>query len=143
MISQTNSIGKASDAVKDMVDDYGGVASLAVRFDWSPSTIYKWLDGQKMSMTFAVCIAEDNPKFKASDFLGYDLVPEKAYMKIITYFGSQSKAAKALGVSQNTVFSWLRGDFKIKLDKAERLAELTHGLIQPSDFSHLASGESE
>ena len=47
--------------------------------------------------------------------------------KIIAHFGGQSKAAKALGVSQPTVHGWLMGRHGISPLLALRIERLTGG----------------
>lgn len=52
-----------------------------------------------------------------------------AIERLIEHFGSQTKTAKALNVSQPSVSYWLRGTFAMEADKAFLAQELTGGKV--------------
>jgi DNA-binding transcriptional regulator YdaS (Cro superfamily) len=56
---------------------------------------------------------------------------------LISYFGSQTAAARALGVSQPTVSYWLSGQQKISPEKALLAQRLSSGSLSASDLCPL------
>jgi len=122
---------------KDMIDSFGGPIGMAENFNWSASTIYRWLSGKIMGLTHAICVVVKNPKFKLEDLLGYSLDCDPIYLEVIAYFGGQSATADNLGLAQATVRAWLFDGTKISLKKAEYLELITQGRFHPSDFKHL------
>lgn len=56
---------------------------------------------------------------------------------LIEFFGNQSLAGKALGVSQATVSYWLSGAQKVSPEKALLAEVATKGLIKASSLSAL------
>lgn len=122
---------------KNMIDSFGGPVGMAEKFDWSVSTIYRWLSGKVMGLTHAICVVVQNPKFKLEDLLGYSLDCDPIYLKVIAYFGGQSATAAGLGLAQATVRAWLVDGTNISLEKAELLEFITQGRFHPSDFKYL------
>lgn len=122
---------------KNMIDSFGGPTGMAEKFDWSVSTIYRWLSGKVMGLTHAICIVVKNPKFKLEDLLGYSLDCDPIYLKVIAHFGGQSATASSLGLAQATVRAWLVDGTNISLEKAELLEVMTQGAFHPSDFEYL------
>lgn len=61
----------------------------------------------------------------------------KNISSLISYFGSQSLTAKALGVSQATVSYWLSGFQKVSPEKALLAESATHGAIKASSLCDL------
>jgi len=57
--------------------------------------------------------------------------------ELISYFGSQSSTAKALGVSQATISYWLSGFQKVSPEKALLAEVVTHGAIKASGLCDL------
>ncbi|WP_444883508.1 transcriptional regulator [Microbulbifer sp. PSTR4-B] len=53
-----------------------------------------------------------------------------AVKDLVTFFKSQAKAAKALGVEQPTVSNWLRGKTRVPAVAALRAEQLTGGAIR-------------
>ncbi|MCE0756528.1 MULTISPECIES: Cro/CI family transcriptional regulator [Pseudomonas] len=53
--------------------------------------------------------------------------------KLINHFGTQQKAAVALGVDQTTISGWLRGKHSISPANALRIQIATSGAIQAAD----------
>lgn len=122
---------------KDVIDSFGGPVGMAKKFDWSVSTIYRWLSGKMMGLTHAICVIVKNPNFNLEDLLGYSLDCDPVYLKVIAYFGGQSATAAHLGLAQATVRAWLVDQTNISLEKAEFLEVITQGYFHPSDFKHL------
>lgn len=122
---------------KDVIDSFGGPTGMAEKFDWSVSTIYRWLSGKVIGLTHAICIVVSNPNYKLLDLVGYELDCDQVYLKVIAFFGGQSATAKALNLAQATVRGWLVDGTNISLAKAELLEEITKGHFHPSDFQHL------
>jgi DNA-binding transcriptional regulator YdaS (Cro superfamily) len=56
---------------------------------------------------------------------------------LVKHFGSQAKAAKALGVSQPLVSYWLSGAQRVSADKAILAESLTSGAVRARDLCHL------
>ncbi|RLL19042.1 hypothetical protein D9K81_14860 [Acinetobacter chengduensis] len=77
------------------------------------------------------------PEFSLKSLIGYELECERIYIEVLAHFGNQNLTAKALGVSQFTVHTWLKSGGRISLSKAEKLEQITGGRFHPSDFSHL------
>jgi hypothetical protein len=123
---------------KNVIDSFGGPTGMAEKFDWSVSTIYRWVSGKIMGLTYAICIVVENPEFKLEDLLGYTLDCDPIYLKVIAYFGGQSATATALGLAQATVRTWLTDGNNISLKKAELLEAITMGRFHPSDFKYLS-----
>ena len=124
---------------KDLIDSFNGPVLMAYNFGWNVSTVYKWLSGQDMGITQAICIAAERPEYSVKDLANKEIACDPIYLKIIAYFGSQSNTAQALEISQPSVNGWLFKKSEISLEKAERLEEVTRGHFHPSDFPHLAS----
>lgn len=122
---------------KNVIDSFGGPVGMAERFDWSVSTIYRWLSGKVMGLTHAICVVVNNPHFSLHDLLGYKLECDPIYLKVIAHFGGQSATAAALDLAQATVRSWLVSGTNISLEKAEQLEKITQAYFHPSDFRHL------
>jgi len=61
----------------------------------------------------------------------------KNISSLISYFGSQSLTARALGVSQATVSYWLSGFQKVSPEKALLAESATHGAIKASSLCDL------
>jgi hypothetical protein len=122
---------------KNMIDSFGGPTGMAEKFNWSVSTIYRWLSGNLMGLTHAICIVVENPDFELKDLLGYALDCDPVYLKVIAHFGGQSATAAALNLAQATVRGWLVDGTNISLQKAELLEFITGGKFHPSDFKYL------
>ncbi len=122
---------------KNVIDSFGGPNGMAEKFDWSISTIYRWLAGKVIGLTHAICIVSNSQKFSLADLVGYELDCDPTYLKMIAHYGGQSATADALGLAQPTVRAWLVGGTNISLEKAELLERITNGKFHPSDFSHL------
>ncbi|MFW2080671.1 Cro/CI family transcriptional regulator [Acinetobacter guillouiae] len=56
------------------------------------------------------------------------------YEDIVTHFGSQSSTAKALGVSQPSVYSWVKGLTEMSEKVAIRTQKVTDGKFKASDL---------
>lgn len=56
------------------------------------------------------------------------------YKEVVSHFGSQSSTAKALGVSQPSVFSWVQGLAKMSEKVAIRTQKVTEGKFKASDL---------
>lgn len=54
--------------------------------------------------------------------------------RFIKLYGTQTSAAKALGVSQATVWSWLHGHKSISAKNALKIEILTQGSIRREDL---------
>ncbi len=54
--------------------------------------------------------------------------------KVINYFGSTTKVARALGTQQQSVSDWYRGRSEVPLDIALHLGLLMHGEVHWKDF---------
>lgn len=122
---------------KNAIDCFGGPIGISNAFGWSLSVVYKWMSGNVMGLSYALCINAKLPKFTLKSLIGYELECERVYIKVLAHFGNQNLTAKALGVSQFTVHTWLKSGGRISLPKAELLEKLTRGKFHPSDFSHL------
>lgn len=122
---------------KNAIDSFGGPFGISEKFGWSISTVYKWMAGQAMGLSYALCISSQKPAFTIESLVGYELDCERIYIEVVGYFGSQTAVAKALSISQNTVHSWLKNGGRISGDKAELLEVITKGKFHPSDFEHL------
>lgn len=126
-----------SETYKNAIDSFGGPHGIVETFGWSLSVVYKWLSGQVMGLSYALCINARLPSFTLERLIGYELECERIYIEVLAHFGNQNLTASALGVSQFTVHSWLKDGGRISLGKAELLESLTRGKFHPSDFSHL------
>ncbi len=129
------------DTYKDVVDTFGGPQRMAEQFNWSISTVYKWLSGKTMGLSYALLIVRKNPSFNLKSLIGYELPCEQIYLDVFGYFGSQTETAKALGIAQVTVRAWIMGTSQISLEKALVLEEVTKGAFHPTDFKHLKLDE--
>lgn len=61
--------------------------------------------------------------------------------KVVDYFGSQGKTAKALNWTRNYVYGWVSGRYHLPVDRAEQVQEVTQNKftvleIRP-DLKHL------
>lgn len=56
------------------------------------------------------------------------------YEEIVSHFGSQSSTAKALGVSQPSVYSWVKGLTEMSEKVAIRAQKVTEGKFKASDL---------
>ncbi|MFW2042271.1 transcriptional regulator [Acinetobacter sp. ULE_I001] len=56
------------------------------------------------------------------------------YEEIVSHFGSQSSTAKALGVSQPSVYSWVKGLTEMSEKVAIRAQKVTDGKFKASDL---------
>ncbi|WP_082422847.1 Cro/CI family transcriptional regulator [Pseudomonas sp. NBRC 111131] len=54
--------------------------------------------------------------------------------RLISHFGTQQKAALALGVDQTTISGWLRGKHSISPANALRVQVATRGAIQAAEL---------
>lgn len=122
---------------KDVVDSFGGPQRMAEKFNWSISTVYKWLSGKTMGLTYAIIINQKLPKFSLGQLIGYELKCDQVYLDVICHFGGQLQTAKALDIAQPAVRAWLFGESHISLKTAEKLEEVSKGAFHPSDFKHL------
>lgn len=128
---------KLAHAYKNVVDRFGGVDCMAECLGVSKSTVYKWISGQTMSLTYAIRIHLAKPEISLKELIGYELQCEPIYLKILGHFGTQSATAKALGLSQFTVRAWLMNELRISLKKASLLEEITQGKFHLRDFPNL------
>ena len=132
-------IDQFTETYKDVIDTFGGPQRMAEQFNWSISTVYKWLAGKTMGLTYAILITAKNPNFSLKSLIGYELKCEPVYLDVLRHFGSQTETANALGVAQVTVRAWIVQGSQISLEKALILEEVTKGVFHPSDFSHLSA----
>lgn len=128
-----------TETYKDVIDSCGGPQRMAEKFNWSISTVYKWISGKTMGLTYAIRINQKMPHFSLAQLVGYDLKCDKVYLDVLCHFGSQSQTAKALGLAQVTVRAWIMGESNISLETAIKLEEVTKGAFHPSDFKHLTA----
>lgn len=56
------------------------------------------------------------------------------YQRLVLYFGSQSKTARALGVRQPSVNAWLSGRAKMASSTAIKAEKATNGQFKASDL---------
>lgn len=56
------------------------------------------------------------------------------YEEIVSHFGSQSSTAKALGVSQPSVYSWVKGLTEMSERVAIRTQKVTEGKFKAADL---------
>lgn len=56
------------------------------------------------------------------------------YEEIVSHFGSQSSTAKALGVSQPSVYSWVKGLTEMSEKVAIRTQKVTEGKFKAADL---------
>lgn len=54
---------------------------------------------------------------------------------LITYFGTQTKLAEAIGVSQGTVTGWLNGTHGIRESNALKIEIVTQGQFKAIDLN--------
>ncbi|WP_430305294.1 transcriptional regulator [Pseudomonas mosselii] len=57
--------------------------------------------------------------------------------RLIDHFGTQQKAAEALGVDQTTISGWLRGKHSVSPANALRIQAATSGSIQAVELCSL------
>lgn len=124
---------------KDVIDTFGGPQRMAEQFNWSISTVYKWLAGKTMGLTYAILINRKCPSISLESLVGYKLECDAIYFKVLAHFGSQTEVANALGLSQVTVRAWIMNMGQISIEKATLLEEITKGEFHPSDFKHLSA----
>lgn len=126
-----------AETYKNAIDSFGGPMGVVEVFGWSKSVVYKWMAGNVMGLSYALCINAKMPHFSLKSLVGYDLECERVYIEVLAHFGNQNLTANALGISQFTVHTWLKSGGRISLEKAELLEQITSGKFHPSDFSHL------
>ncbi|WP_252510515.1 Cro/CI family transcriptional regulator [Acinetobacter baumannii] len=56
------------------------------------------------------------------------------YQEVVSHFGSQSSTARALGVSQPSVFSWVKGLTEMSEKVAIRTQKVTDGKFKAADL---------
>lgn len=64
----------------------------------------------------------------------------EAVKKLIDHFGSQAKAAKALGIEQPNISNWLRGKNRVSAVLALRAELATGGAVKAVDLCPKLAG---
>lgn len=121
---------------KDLIDHFGGIIRFSGIFDISTSTVYTWLRGRTMmSHCLAMIVAaKSNEAFCYEDLVLEPLPCKKIYQQVLVFFGSQTKVAQALKISQSAVHAWLYGYSDISEEKAVLLESISAGEFSYSDF---------
>lgn len=82
-------------------------------------------------LCFAIAINERSHAF----------MPKRPFLKFLSFYENDADAARAIGVSRNTINLWKNGKNRVTAERAKQFEELTNGFVTRNEFRPELFGE--
>lgn len=75
-------------------------------------------------LCFAIVINERSHAF----------MPKRPFLKFLSFYENDADAARAIGVSRNTINLWKKGTNRVTAERAKQFEEITNGYVTRKEF---------
>lgn len=70
-------------------------------------------------------------------------MPQRPILKMLSFFKTDADAARAIGVSRNSINLWKNGKNRISAERAKQFEDITNGFVTRKEFRPDLFGERE